>query len=136
MLGTNFASVFAIIWLDLGSVLCHKLLHLYLLWNHRTKLNQTWQGWSLDGSLSKLYPREFCVQFSTEYPHWVFTVAVQFSEENPYWLVGYLVFVKNLLCSLVVFYFQQSFTAFSVIFFSQVLHYRYHYRYILHLRMN
>ena len=30
-------------------------------------------------------------------------------------------FVKNLLCSLVVFYVQQSFTAFSVIFFSLVL---------------
>ena len=27
-----------------------------LLWNRWTKLNQTWQGWSLGGSLSKLCP--------------------------------------------------------------------------------
>ena len=52
---------------------------------------------------------------------WVFTAAVQFSKENPHWLVGCVVFIKNLLCSLVVFYVQQSFTAFSLIFFSQVL---------------
>jgi hypothetical protein len=26
------------------------------LWNHWTKLNQTWQWWSLGGSLSKLCP--------------------------------------------------------------------------------
>ena len=32
-----------------------KLSHLnLLLWNRSTKLNQTWQGWSLGGSLSKL----------------------------------------------------------------------------------
>ena len=48
-------------------------------------------------------------------------MAVQISEENPHRLVGYVAFVKNLLCSLVVFYVQQSFTAFSAIFFSQVL---------------
>jgi hypothetical protein len=29
-----------------------------LLWNTWTKLNQTWQGWSLDGSLSKLCPSD------------------------------------------------------------------------------
>jgi hypothetical protein len=36
-------------------VVCHELSHLnLLLWNPWTKLNQTWQGWSLGGSLSKL----------------------------------------------------------------------------------
>jgi hypothetical protein len=34
-----------------------KLSHLnLLLWNPWTKLNQTWQGWSLGGFLSKLCP--------------------------------------------------------------------------------
>jgi hypothetical protein len=33
-----------------------KRSHLNLLWNRRTKLNQTWQGWSLGRSLSKLCP--------------------------------------------------------------------------------
>jgi hypothetical protein len=34
-----------------------KRSHLNLLiWNRWTKLNQTWQGWSLGGSLSKLCP--------------------------------------------------------------------------------
>jgi hypothetical protein len=38
-------------------VICRKLSHLnLLLWNPWTKLNQTWQGWSLGGSLSKLCP--------------------------------------------------------------------------------
>ena len=37
------------------SVVRCKLSHLnLLLWNPWTKLNQTWQGWSLGGSLSKL----------------------------------------------------------------------------------
>ena len=39
----------------LASVVRRKLSHLNLLrWNPWTKLNQTWQGWSLGGSLSKL----------------------------------------------------------------------------------
>jgi hypothetical protein len=39
----------------LASIVRRKLSHLnLLLWNHWTKLNQTWQGWSLGGSLSKL----------------------------------------------------------------------------------
>ena len=39
------------------SVVRRKLSHLnLLLWNHWTKLNLTWQGWSLGGSLSKLCP--------------------------------------------------------------------------------
>ena len=39
------------------SVVRRKLSHLnLLLWNLWTKLNQTWQGWSLSGSLSKLCP--------------------------------------------------------------------------------
>ena len=39
------------------SVVCRKLSHLnLLLWNPWTELNQTWQGWSLGGSLSKLCP--------------------------------------------------------------------------------
>jgi hypothetical protein len=37
------------------SVVRHKLSHLnLLLWNPWTELNQTWEGWSLGGSLSKL----------------------------------------------------------------------------------
>jgi hypothetical protein len=39
----------------LASVVRRKLSHLNLfLWNPWTKLNQTWQGWSLGGSLLKL----------------------------------------------------------------------------------
>ena len=39
------------------SVVRRKLPHLnLLLWKPWTKLNQTWQGWSLGGSLSKLCP--------------------------------------------------------------------------------
>ena len=37
-------------------VVRRKLSHLNLLWNRWTKLNQTWQGWSLGGSLSNLCP--------------------------------------------------------------------------------
>jgi hypothetical protein len=33
-----------------------KRSHLNILWNHWTKLHQTWQGWSLSRSLSKLCP--------------------------------------------------------------------------------
>jgi hypothetical protein len=41
------------------SVVRHKLSHLnLLLWNPWTKLTQTWQGWSLGGSLSKLCPTD------------------------------------------------------------------------------
>jgi hypothetical protein len=41
----------------LASVIRRKLSHLNLpLWNSWTKLNLTWQGWSLGGSLSKLCP--------------------------------------------------------------------------------
>ena len=40
-----------------------KLSHLNLfLWNRWTKLSQTWQGWSLDGSLSH-YVRQSCPPF-------------------------------------------------------------------------
>ena len=40
-----------------SGVVRRKLSHLnLLLWNCWTKLNQTWQGWSLGGSLSKLCP--------------------------------------------------------------------------------
>jgi hypothetical protein len=43
----------------LASVVRRKLSHLnLLLWNAWTKLNQTWQGWSLGGSLSKLCPTD------------------------------------------------------------------------------
>ena len=41
----------------LSSVIRRKLSHLnLLLWNPWTKLNQTWQRWSLGGSLSKFCP--------------------------------------------------------------------------------
>ena len=39
---------------DRPSVVCRKLSHINLLWNYWTKLNQTWQEWSLGGPLSKL----------------------------------------------------------------------------------
>jgi hypothetical protein len=43
----------------LASVVHRKLSHLnLLLWNPWTKLTQTWQGWSLGGSLSKLCPTD------------------------------------------------------------------------------
>ena len=46
-------------WYHLASVVRRKLSHLnLLLWNPWTKLTQTWQGWSLGGSLSKLCPTD------------------------------------------------------------------------------
>jgi hypothetical protein len=57
---------FAITWHSSSVCRHRKLSHLnLLLWDPWTELNQTWQGWSLGGSLSKLClpapPKKGCV---------------------------------------------------------------------------
>ena len=76
ILGFSVKFFFQLIYTDYANwAYFDKRSHLnLLLWNRWTKLNQTWQGWSLDGSLSKLCPTAPALHL-----RWLLLLKIEFS---------------------------------------------------------